>query len=69
MGAKILFSGVIKLLKRFTLKTKISKEIHFANESNNSKFTLIRKNILAEKRASNSLLFQMYSSENEELFV
>lgn len=63
------FPKTLKFLKRFDLRTKTNKDNHSTNELIHPRFEMIKNDPLAQKKILNSLLFLMYSEENEALFV
>ncbi|MFV8270767.1 hypothetical protein ACNQGP_12660 [Flavobacterium sp. GT2N3] len=63
------FPKTIQLLKGFRSKNKTEKESDLKNELTNPRFEISKNDPLAQKTVPNSLLFQMYSKENEELFI
>ena len=63
------FPKTLKLLKVFGFRTKIEKVSDSKNELTNPRFEISKNDPLAQKIVPSSLLFQMYSKENEELFI
>lgn len=63
------FLKTLGLLKEFSFGTKTDKESDSKNELTHPRFEISKNDPLAQKLASKSLLFQMYSKENEELFI
>ena len=63
------FPKTFQLLKGFSFRTKTEKENDSKNELTNPRFEISKNDSLAQKIVPNSLLFQMYSKENEELFI
>ncbi|TDE31167.1 hypothetical protein E0I61_00245 [Flavobacterium ranwuense] len=63
------FLKTFQLLKGFSFRTKTEKENDSKNELTNPRFKISKNDPLAQKKVPNSLLFQMYSKENEELFI
>ncbi|MFV8373426.1 hypothetical protein [Flavobacterium sp. LB2P74] len=63
------FPKTLRLLKGFTFRTKTEKESDSKNELTNPRFEISKNDPSAQKKVPNSLLFQMYSKENEELFI
>jgi hypothetical protein len=61
------FARAFYLLKNFSFRTP--KNNHLTNELTHPRFEITTANPVAEKKATNSLLFQMYSDENEALFI
>ena len=63
------------LLKSFSLLERITKsskkdQAHVSeNELIHPRFEILKNDAVAQKRVSNSLLFLMYSQENEALFI
>lgn len=63
------FPKTLRLLKGFSFRTKTEKENDSNNELTNPRFEISKNDPLAQKIVPSSLLFQMYSKENEELFI
>ncbi len=63
------FPKTLRLLKGFSFRTKTKKENDSKNELTNPRFEISKNDPLAQKTVPSSLLFQMYSKENEELFI
>jgi hypothetical protein len=63
------FPKTLRLLKGFTFRTKTEKDNNSKNELTNPRFEISKNDPLAQKIVPSSLLFQMYSKENEELFI
>ncbi|TDE55535.1 hypothetical protein [Flavobacterium sp. GT3P67] len=63
------FSKTFQLLKNFSFRTKTKKENDSKNELTHPRFEISKNDPLAQKTVPRSLLFQMYSKENEELFI
>ncbi|MFV8322280.1 hypothetical protein [Flavobacterium sp. LS2R12] len=63
------FPKRLRLLKGFSIRTKTEKENDSKNELTNPRFEISKNDPLAQKIVPSSLLFQMYSKENEELFI
>ncbi|WP_338646365.1 hypothetical protein V5J73_12860 [Flavobacterium sp. KS-LB2] len=63
------FPKTLQLLKGFGFRTKIEKVSDSKNELTNPRFEISKNDPLAQKIVPSSLLFQMYSKENEELFI
>ncbi|MGZ9735177.1 hypothetical protein [Flavobacterium sp. GNP002] len=63
------FPKTLRLLNGFSFRTKTKKENDSKNELTNPRFEISKNDPLAQKTVPSSLLFQMYSKENEELFI
>ncbi|MFV8346039.1 hypothetical protein [Flavobacterium sp. ZB4P13] len=63
------FPKTLRLLKGFSFRTKAEKESDSKNELTHPRFEISKNDPLAQKIVPSSLLFQMYSKENEELFI
>jgi hypothetical protein len=63
------FPKTFQLLKGFSFRSKIEKESDSKNELTHPRFEISKNDPLAQKIVPSSLLFQMYSKENEELFI
>jgi len=63
------FPKTIQLLKDLRSRNKAEKVSDSENELTNPRFEISKNDSLAQKTVPNSLLFQMYSKENEELFI
>ena len=63
------FPKTIQLLKDLRSRNKAEKVSDSENELTNPRFEIAKNDPLAQKTVPNSLLFQMYSKENEELFI
>lgn len=58
-----------QLLKRITNRNKKQKESHSENMLIHPRFEISKNDALAQKVVPNSLLFLMYSQENEAFFI
>ncbi len=54
---------------RLTSNDKIKTDFRTPNELIDSRFGITKNDAMAQKNVPNSLLFLMYSQENEPLFV
>lgn len=63
------FPKTFQLLKGFSFRTKTEKESDSKNELTHPRFEISKNDPLAQKIVPSSLLFQMYSKENEDLFI
>ena len=63
------FSKTFQLLKSLNFRNKKNYENDSKNELIHPRFEISKDDVLARKLVPNSLLFLMYSEENEELFV
>ncbi len=61
--------NTVELFKRTILKTISVEPFNPKNELNHPRFDVDENFNLKEKRGNNSLLFHMYSKENETLFI
>ena len=61
------FSKAFQLLQ--DIKTRLNKNIQPKNELIHPRFEITKNDALAQKIVPNSLLFLMYSKENEAFFV
>jgi hypothetical protein len=61
------FSKAFQVLRH--LKNKENKVEQPKNELIHPRFEITKNDPLAQKKVPNSLLFLMYSKENEELFI
>ena len=68
MSTSKYFPRTFHLLKKISLKTKKDTD-NSRNELIHPRFGITKNNSSLEKKASNSLLFLMYSEENEALFI
>ena len=69
MSATKYFAKAFQLLKSINFRNKTKKGNDFINELIHPRFEISENDALAQKKVVNSLLFLMYSKENEELFV
>ena len=69
MRATNYFTRVFRLLKSFNFRNKKEEGNDFINELIHPRFEISENDTLAQKKVPNSLLFLMYSKENEVLFV
>ena len=69
MRAAKYFTKTFQLLKSLNFRNKTKKGNDFINELIHPRFEISKNDALAQKKVPNSLLFLMYSKENEELFV
>ena len=63
------FSKTFQLLKSLNFRNRKNYENDFKNELIHPRFEISKDDVLSRKLVPNSLLFLMYSEENEELFV
>ena len=63
------FPKTSQLLERINNRNKKQKENDSKNELIHPRFEISKNDPLAQKIVPSSLLFQMYSKENEELFI
>ena len=68
MSATKYFAKAFQLLKSVNFGNK-TEEIHSPNELIDSRFEISKNDPIAQKKVPNSLLFLMYSKENETLFI
>ena len=61
--------GKIELLSRSVLRTINVEPFNPKNELNHPRFEVDENFNVKEKKGNNSLLFHMYSKENETLFI
>ncbi|PKB17179.1 hypothetical protein [Flavobacterium sp. 5] len=59
----------LELFKRITIRTIKIEPFNPKNELNHPRFDVDENFDLKEKRGNSSLLFHMYSKENETLFI
>lgn len=69
MSATKYFPRTFRLLKNFSFRNKIENSSDSKNELIHPRFEVSKNDPLAQKIVPNSLLFLMYSKENEELFI
>nr|WP_314897409.1 hypothetical protein [uncultured Flavobacterium sp.] len=63
------FPRTFRLLKNFSFRNKIENSNDSKNELIHPRFEISKNDPSAQKMVPNSLLFLMYSKENEELFI
>lgn len=63
------FPRTFRLLKKISFTNKIENNDDSKNELIHPRFEIAKNDPLAQKLVPNSLLFLMYSKENEELFI
>ncbi|RTY86385.1 hypothetical protein [Flavobacterium sp. RSP15] len=63
------FIKTFRLLKSINFRNKKEKENDSKNELIHPRFEISKNDVLAQKIVPNSLLFLMYSQENEALFI
>ncbi|KIA82715.1 hypothetical protein [Flavobacterium sp. AED] len=63
------FPRTFRLLKNFSFRNKTENSSDSKNELIHPRFEVSKNDPLAQKIVPNSLLFLMYSEENEELFI
>ena len=63
------FPRTFRLLKNFSFRNKIENSSDSKNELIHPRFEISKNDPLAQKLVPNSLLFLMYSKENEEHFI
>ncbi|MFV8343996.1 hypothetical protein [Flavobacterium sp. XS2P39] len=63
------FPRTFRLLKKFSFRNRIENSEDSKNELIHPRFEIAKNDPLAQKLVPNSLLFLMYSKENEELFI
>ncbi|RTY75966.1 hypothetical protein EKM02_05775 [Flavobacterium sp. RSP49] len=63
------FTKTFRLLKSINFRNKKEKENDSKNELIHPRFEISKNDVLAQKIVPNSLLFLMYSQENEALFI
>jgi hypothetical protein len=59
----------LELFKRITIKTIKIEPFNLKNELNHPRFDVDETFDLNKRKGNNSLLFHMYSKENETLFI
>lgn len=69
MRASKYFPRTFRLLKNFSFRNKIENSDNSKNELIHPRFEMTKNDPLAQKLVPNSLLFLMYSEENEALFI
>ncbi len=63
------FPKTVELLESINFRNKKEKENDSKNELIHPRFEISKNDALAQKTVPNSLLFLMYSQENEALFI
>ncbi|RTY80927.1 hypothetical protein EKL97_09265 [Flavobacterium sp. LS1P28] len=63
------FTKTFRLLKSINFRNKKEKENDSKNGLIHPRFEISKNDVLAQKIVTNSLLFLMYSQENEALFI
>ncbi|WP_035668380.1 hypothetical protein [Flavobacterium sp. 83] len=63
------FPRTFRLLKNFSFRNRTENNNDLKNDLIHPRFEVSKNDPLAQKIVSNSLLFLMYSEENEELFI
>lgn len=63
------FPKTVALLERISFNSKKEKYSDSKNELIHPRFEVSKNDALAQKTVPNSLLFLMYSQENEALFI
>jgi hypothetical protein len=63
------FTKTFQVLKSIDFRKKKEKENNSKNELIHPRFEISKNDALAQKTVPNSLLFLMYSQENEALFI
>lgn len=63
------FPRTFRLLKNFSFRNKIENSDDSKNELIHPRFEISKNDPSTQKMVANSLLFLMYSKENEELFI
>ena len=63
------FPKTFQVLKSIDFRNKKGKENDLTNELIHPRFEISKNDALAQKTVPNSLLFLMYSQENEALFI
>lgn len=69
MSATKYFAKTFQLLKSINFRNKTVKGNDFINELIDSRFEFSKNDALPQNKVTNSLLFLMYSKENEALFI
>ena len=69
MSATKYFTKTFQVLKSIDFRKKKEKENNSKNELIHPRFEISKNDALAQKTVPNSLLFLMYSQENEALFI
>ena len=63
------FTKTFQVLKSIDFRKKKEKENNSKNQLIHPRFEISKNDALAQKTVPNSLLFLMYSQENEALFI
>ena len=69
MSAIKYFARAFQSLKSITFRSKTKKGNDFINELIHPRFEVSEHDVTTQKKVVNSLLFLMYSKENEPLFL
>jgi hypothetical protein len=69
MKASNYFPRTLRLLKKIGFSNKTTNSNDSKNELIHPRFEISKNDPSAQKMVANSLLFLMYSKENEELFI
>lgn len=69
MSATKYIAKAFQLLKTINIRNKTKKGNDFINELIHPRFEISKNDAVAQKKVANSLLFLMYSKENDVLFV
>lgn len=69
MSATKYIAKAFQLLKTINIRNKTKKGNDFINELIHPRFEISKNDALSQKKVANSLLFLMYSKENDVLFV
>ena len=69
MSATKYIAKAFQLLKTINIRNKTKKGNDFTNELIHPRFEISKNDAVAQKKVANSLLFLMYSKENDVLFV
>ncbi|MBC5863714.1 hypothetical protein [Flavobacterium turcicum] len=69
MKTKRSLSDPFRFLRKFNFRNKKIKAVEAVNVLIHPRFEFATNDSIAQKLVPNSLLFLMYSQENEELFI
>ncbi len=69
MSASKYFPRTLRLLREFSLRNETENRNDSKNELIHPRFEITKNDPAAQKMAASSLLFLMYSKENETLFI
>ena len=69
MSATKYFARALQSLKSINFRSKTKKGNDFINELIHPRFEISENDKTVQKKVANSLLFLMYSKENEALFL